>query len=129
MGCFLAPVAEAIVVTVAATIVKKQENKKLDNSQELEKEEAHKVSSRLFRLTSLLYGGAILLLFEHIWHGEIVPWFPFFTAVESGEVPEMMAEIGTTGVFMAILCTLAWGVAEGLRYVFGKNKAKEKVTE
>lgn len=129
MGCFLAPVAEAIVVTVAATVVKKQENKKLDNSQTLTKEEAHKTSSRLFRLTYLLYGGAILLLFEHIWHGEIVPWFPFFTAVDTGEVPEMMAEIGTTGVFMAILCTLAWGVTEALRYVFSKNHKEQKATE
>ena len=69
MGCFLAPLAEAVVVSTAAVIVKAKENKKIDKTQTLTEEmeeSAHKVSKRLFRLTYLLYGGAILLLFEHI---------------------------------------------------------------
>lgn len=124
MGCFLAPVAEAIVVTAAAVIVRTKENKTLDKSQSLEKkEEHHKNSNRLFRLTYLLYGGAILLLFEHIWHGEIIPTFPFFSAVRDGTTSEMLHEIATTGVIMAVLCTLIWGVAELIRaFVFKKNE-------
>lgn len=130
MGCFVAPLTEAVVVTAAAVIVKQKEKKNMDKSQELAKKE-DMPSSRLFRLSYLLFGGAILLIFEHIWHGEVVPYFPFFTAVSEGEdaVIEMWQEIGTSGVLMAVLCTLVWGVIEVLRYVFAKKNVKKAVTE
>ena len=131
MGCFVAPLTEAIVVTAAAVIVKKREKKHLDKSQDLAIEESHEfVSSRLFRLAKLLFGGSVLLIFEHIWHGEVVPYFPFFTAVNEGPeaIGEMWGEIATAGVSMALLCTAVWGVAEILRYVF-KKKASRKAQE
>jgi len=31
-------------------------------------------------LTNMLWGGSLLLAFEHVWHGEETPWFPFLTA-------------------------------------------------
>ena len=81
MGCFVAPVTEAIVVTAAALIVKHKEKKNADNMQGIAKEEKKDtISTRLLRLSKLLFGGGILLIFEHIWHGELIPYFPFFTA-------------------------------------------------
>ena len=38
-------------------------------------------SRKLKWLSYLLWGGALLLCFEHIWHGEVVPFFPFLTAM------------------------------------------------
>ena len=49
-----------------------------------------------------------LLAFEHLWHGEVVPFFPFLTAVADGETAGMLQEMGTAGVSMAGLVTLIW---------------------
>ena len=60
-------------------------------------------------LAQLLWGGAFLLCFEHIWHGEVVPWFPFLTAMnDPGDTAEMLAEMGSIGVTMAIIVTVTW---------------------
>lgn len=132
MGCFVAPVTEAIVVTAAALIVKHKEKKNADNMQGIAKEEKKDtISTRLLRLSKLLFGGGILLIFEHIWHGEVVPYFPFFTAATEGSeaVNEMLHEIATTGILMAVLCTLVWGVVEIIRYKLDKKNEKEVVLE
>lgn len=132
MGCFVAPVTEAIVVTAAALIVKHKEKKNADNMQGIAKEEKKDtISTRLLRLSKLLFGGGILLVFEHIWHGEVIPYFPFFTAAEEGSeaVNEMLHEIATTGILMAVLCTLVWGVIEIIRYKLDKKNEKEVVLE
>ena len=132
MGCFVAPVTEAIVVTAAALIVKHKEKKNADNMQGIAKEEKKDtISTRLLRLSKLLFGGGILLIFEHIWHGEVIPYFPFFTAATEGseEVNEMLHEIATTGILMAVLCTLVWGVVEIIRYKLDKQNEKEAVLE
>ena len=65
-------------------------------------------SVKLGWLNRLLWGGSALLAFEHLWHGEIVPFFPFLTAVADGEVSGMLAEMSTTGVMMAVLVTVVW---------------------
>ena len=59
-------------------------------------------------MNKLLWGGSALLAFEHVWHGEVVPFFPFLTAVENGETAEMLAEMGSAGVMMAVLVTAVW---------------------
>ena len=132
MGCFVAPVTEAIVVTAAALIVKHKEKKNVDKMQSMAKEEKKDtISTRLLRLSKLLFGGGILLIFEHIWHGEVIPYFPFFTAATEGSeaVNEMLHEIATTGILMAVLCTLVWGVVEIIRYKLDKKNEKEVVLE
>jgi len=49
------------------------------------------------------------LAFEHIWHGEVVPWFPFLTAMsDPADMAEMLHEMSTVGVTMAVLITLVW---------------------
>ena len=57
----------------------------------------------------MLFGGAVLLAFEHVWHGEVVPWFPFLTAMnDPADAAEMLHEMATVGVSMAVLVTLVW---------------------
>ena len=59
----------------------------------------------------MLMGGAVLLAFEHVWHGEVTPWFPFLTAMsDPGDAAEMFHEMATVGVCMALLITAVWGV-------------------
>lgn len=112
MACFLVPAAEAVVTTLAAKLLKSREKARNveirlpDGSVET----ATRVpfSTKLDWLNKLLWGGSALLAFEHVWHGEVVPFFPFLTAVRDGETSEMLAEMGSAGVMMAALVTVVW---------------------
>jgi hypothetical protein len=113
MACFLVSAAEAALVTAAAKAVEKKEH-----AQETEEaalgstvEHAYHVpfSRKLKWLSNMLWGGSVLLLFEHLWHGEIVPWFPFLTAAaDPADTAEMLKEMATVGVAMAALVTTVW---------------------
>lgn len=115
MACFLVPAAEAAVVTAVAYGMKAREKKALtgssagaDAAQAMEKVKVA-VSAKLMWLARLLWGGCLLLCYEHIWHGEIVPWFPFLTAAaDPGDTAVMLSEMRTVGGAMAIEITLAW---------------------
>ena len=78
----------------------------------------------------MLWGGSALLAFEHVWHGEVVPFFPFLTAVKDGEASEMLHEMATAGVCMALLVTAAWGIMVGVVSMFEKkSKTADKSTK
>ena len=113
MGCFIVPVAEAVVTTVAEKVIESKERKESVSISlcEASAHEATKIkfSTKLGWLNKMLWGGSALLAFEHLWHGEVVPFFPFLTAVENGETAEMLAEMGSAGVMMAVLVTAVWG--------------------
>ncbi len=109
MACFLVSAAEAAVVTVVEKIEEKKEVEK--TSTEITEEETPSIplSRKLKWLSYMLWGGAILLAFEHIWHGEVVPWFPFLTAMsDPADMSEMFTEMATVGVAMAALITVVW---------------------
>ncbi|MBO4831097.1 MAG: hypothetical protein J5569_01335 [Oscillospiraceae bacterium] len=113
MACFLAPAAEAVVATIATRVIKKKEDQAqaADSGEKLEQPERIPFSRKLKWLTNLLWGGTVLLAFEHVWHGEVVPWFPFLTAAsDPGDAAEMLREISTVGVTMAVLVTVIWVV-------------------
>ncbi len=117
MACFLVSTAEAILVTAAAKIVKNKEmsaeSVKLEKNAAIETKQEKRLpwSKKLMILAQLLWGGAFLLCFEHIWHGEVVPWFPFLTAMnDPGDTAEMLAEMGSIGVTMAIIVTVTWAI-------------------
>ena len=96
MACFIVPVTEAVVTTV---IEKKCEKK----------EEFKPIARKLHTLNTMLWGGSALLALEHIWHKEIVPWYPFLTAMNNKkDTIAMFHEIKTVGVSMAILVTSVW---------------------
>ncbi len=105
MACLLVPAAEAAIVTVVAKVAEKKEKESCGAEAEVKSP----VKGKVKWLTNLLWGGSALLTFEHIWHGEIVPWFPFLTAASSAEATaEMLHEMATVGVAMAALVTVAW---------------------
>lgn len=107
MACFLVSAAEAVVVTA----VEKIEEKKEQSAPEKEEAAVAKIplSRKLKWLTYMLWGGSFLLMFEHVWHGEVVPWFPFLTAMsDPEETMTMLHEMATVGVSMAVLVTVVW---------------------
>jgi len=116
MACFIVPMAEAIVVTVAKNVAEKKEKKgEIVLSSEakycLESHKEIKWSRKLGWLNNMLWGGVALLAVEHLWHGEVVPWFPFLTALNNpADIAPMLKEVATVGTSMAAVVTLAWGV-------------------
>jgi hypothetical protein len=120
MACFIVPAVEAVAVTAAYIAAKKHEQKitapKLSQGTEIgEKDVKITWSKRLSWLMALLWGGVLLLAFEHFWHGEVVPFPPFLSAMSSPEdTAEMLHEMATVGVSMAITVTAFWGVMCGI---------------
>jgi hypothetical protein len=55
-------------------------------------------------LSALLWGGAVALAAEHVWHGEFLPYPPFLTAGLHEVVPEMLA----VGVPITAAVSGAW---------------------
>ena len=115
MACFLVPATEAVITTVASKVMQTKESSpetvhiSLDDSTITEAVKTP-FSHKLKWLNNLLWGGSALLAFEHIWHGEVVPWFPFLTAASNpADAAEMLHEMSTVGVTMAVLVTAVWG--------------------
>lgn len=108
MACFLVPAGEAIVTTVVQKVMEKKEKKDGDEKADVM---GLKWSRRISWLNKMLWGGTILLALEHVWHGEVVPWPPFLTAMENpSDVAPMLHEIATVGVAMALTVTVVWGI-------------------
>ena len=109
MACFSAPLAQAIVVS---TLRKKDAT-------------AHRnpFVARLGWLQTMLFGGSFLLAIEHVFHGEIIPAFPFLTAVKEGDVAGMLHEIATLGVAMAALITVVWVAMVGVSVALERRAA------
>ena len=121
MACFVVPAAEAVVTTIVTKVVKSKEKKETTSS-----EKKVPFSHKLSWLNTMLWGGSALLAFEHVWHGEVVPWFPFLTAMSTPEsASEMFHEMATNGVFMALLVTAVWGVMVGVSSVLEKKTEGE----
>ena len=117
MACFLVSGGEAIVATAVRASVKKSEVRK-----GIVDEQGNQLTDptidgicwtrKLSWLVNMLWGGVILLAIEHMWHGEVVPFPPFLTAMnDPAEIPVMLGEMATVGVGMAVLVTAVWFVA------------------
>lgn len=111
MACFTVPLAEALVVSAVKAIVA---NKHKTDALVAEGKSTAKLESfkeKIGWLEKLLYGGSALLAIEHIYHGEVILYPPFLTAMKNPEdIPEMLHEMATVGVGMALLTTAVWGV-------------------
>jgi hypothetical protein len=115
MACFLAPAGMAVVTTVAQKVVKKKEAEAAGNSGGQAEKTGGKWTQRLRWLNTMLWGGVALLCLEHIWHGEVVPWPPFLTAMETpGEVGPMLHEIALYGGIMTAVIIVVWGILVGV---------------
>lgn len=125
MACFIVPTAEAVAVTVA----KKQIARKAKKGASPEStQRSLNLVRKLTWLTNLLWGGALLLAFEHLWHGEVAPYFPFLTALtDRTATQQMLFEMGTVGVGMALLVTVVWGV--GLALIHANERRTQPAPE
>ena len=130
MGCFLVPAAEAVITTAATKVLQRKESTpetvhiSLDG---VTSTEAVKIpfSQELKWLNKLLWGGSALLAFEHVWHGEVAPWFPFLTAAGNpAEAAEMLNEMATAGISMTVLVTAVWGVMLAASNMMEKKAVK-----
>lgn len=130
MACFIVPATEAVITTVTTKVLKSHESRKVTNCDHLG-ENVHKIpfSTKLGWLNKLLCGGSVLLAFEHVWHGEVIPAFPFLTAIESGETSEMLAEMGSTGILMATLVTAVWAGMVVATTIMEKKAATDESIE
>lgn len=139
MACFIVPAVEAVITSIATKVVKSKEDvpEPLEvqfDDEKIEVVEKIPFSRKLSWLNNLLWGGSVLLAFEHVWHGEVVPWFPFLTAAENAaDTVEMLNEMSTVGVTMAVLVTAIWLGMVGVTAVMerkilkiGKYRIKEE---
>jgi uncharacterized membrane protein len=91
MACFSASMAAAIVTTVF--------RKKIPAKYHIE------------WFNTLVWGGTAGLALEHVAHGEIVPYFPFLTAMANpADAAIMFHEILTVGGAMLLACIATWGI-------------------
>lgn len=120
MACFLVPATEAVVTTAIEKVAKKREENGESKSSGID------LSTKLSWLNKMLWGGSALLAFEHVWHGEVVPFFPFLTAVKNGETLAMLDEMKSVGVIMAIVVTLAWFVMVLISNAIEKREDKKE---
>lgn len=105
MACFLVPTGEAIVTTIVKKQVEGQDAEHRADDGRIS------WSTKLKWLNNMLWGGALLLALEHMWHGEVVLYPPFLTAMANpADTAEMLHEMSTVGVGMAVLVTLVWGI-------------------
>lgn len=130
MACFIVPATEAIVTTIVQKVMEKKE--KETGKTDVQQENGSRIpfSRKLKWLNSLLWGGSALLAFEHVWHGEVVPWFPFLTAAsDPADAAEMLHEMATVGVSMAALVTVVWLGMVGISAIIEKRAPKSETAE
>ena len=114
MACFVVSAAVGVGTAVARHVVKHHEKKLALEGKEPKVEKFGsdvKWSKKLAYLELILFAGSFVLAIEHILHGEIVPFPPFFTAASSQETAmEMLREMGTVGVTMLAILVAAWAI-------------------
>ncbi|MCR5094545.1 MAG: hypothetical protein K6B72_11295 [Lachnospiraceae bacterium] len=130
MACFLVSGAEAVIVTAIEKAQEAKENKVPAQGEGSSDTPVIPFSRKLKWLTWMLWGGAVLLAFEHVWHGEVTPWFPFLTAMaDPADTAEMLGEMATVGVSMAALITVVWVVMCIVANAIVKRPAPEAAEE
>lgn len=133
MACFAVSAAEALVTTIITKVVEKKEKKRADKYGDASVQNASvrktPFSRKLKWLNNMLWGGSALLMFEHIWHGEVVPYFPFLTAASNPEdAAEMLREMATVGIAMAVLVTLVWVGVVAVSSIIEKRAEKTETS-
>lgn len=89
MACFLAPAGAAVITTSL--------KKKIPSKYHLD------------WLNMMLWGGFIVLVIDHIFSGELVPYPPFLTAMENpADTVVMLEELSKIGSIMVLSIVLVW---------------------
>lgn len=127
MACFIVPGAEAVVTTIATKIVEKRE--KQSETSSAVPSVSIPFSKKMKWLNHMLWGGSALLAFEHLWHGEVTPFFPFLTAASNPvDAAAMLHEMATVGVTMTAVVTAVWGVMVGVSHMIERRASEEAVS-
>lgn len=96
MACFIVPLAQAVATTLY--------RRKLEKS-------ASSSAASFKKLELMLWGGSAMLIVDHIINGELIPVFPFFSALlAEGGALTMLREMLTVGVPMSLLVTGIWAL-------------------
>lgn len=92
MACFITPLTLGIIIDVVKRLMGKAG-----------------IKLRLDILEKMLLGGSLVLAVEHVWHGEVVPYPPFLTAMSNpADIPVMLHEITYVGGLMSMAVTATW---------------------
>lgn len=98
MACFIVPLTQAIATTAYR---KSTEHVQKNNF----------LHRNLKSLETMLWGGSLMLIVDHIINGEVTWMYPFFTALETeGGGMVILREMLTVGVPMSVLVTAVWAV-------------------
>lgn len=126
MACFTVPLVEAVVLTAVKKIAFRRNADSVINEAEMAKnQKIAALKEKLGILEKMLYGGSFLLAVEHLYHGEISFVPPFLTAMKNpSEIPEMLREMATVGVGMALLTTAVWAAGIGIAALVKNLKEK-----
>ncbi len=105
MACFIVPMVVAIVTT-GIQVFAPGLSKKI----------------KLSWLNSMLWGGVFLLAAEHVYHGEITPFFPYLTAMANpADTAVMFAEMASIGTAMAVTISITWLATLGVSRLMTKG--------
>lgn len=111
MACFLTPLTLGLVISLMRRLFKKISKGKLQF------------------LETMLLGGSLMLIIEHIWRGEIVPYPPFLTAMSNPEeYVTLLNEIAIRGSAMALTVTGVWAFMVNLDKLVVKIKTMKITT-
>lgn len=110
MACFTVPLATAVVASAAKTALPASAK-------------TNPFVAKLGWLGKMMFGGSFLLAIEHVYHGEIIFTPPFLTAVKNGETSDMLHEMATRGVAMAVLLLVVWVGMVGVSTWLERSKA------
>ena len=112
MACFTVPLATAVAAKAAKPILAGRATR-------------NPFVARLDWLCKMMFGGSFLLAIEHVYHGEITWRPPFLTAVAEGPeaTSEMLHEMATRGVAMAVLLGVVWVAMVGISTWLERSKA------
>jgi hypothetical protein len=110
MACFVAPATVAIVTTVARKVVAKREG--VSAARQADGRVAQvsgKWTQRLGWLNTMLWGGTIMLVLDHLISGELTLQPPFLTALQTPATTDaMLREILVTGGAMTAAVLVVW---------------------
>ena len=110
MACFTVPLATAVAATAAKSVLPASTRK-------------NPFVAKLGWLGKMMFGGSFLLAIEHVYHDEIIFTPPFLTAVKDGNTAEMLHEMATRGVAMAVLLGVVWVAMVGVSTWLERSKA------
>lgn len=109
MACFITPLIAGVVIDLFKRLWAKH----------------NKINLSL--LEFMLIGGALVLMVEHVWHGEIAPYPPFLTAMKNPEdIPVMVHEVSIVGGSMTLAVAALW---VGIVFVSKKLETKLMLTK